>query len=41
MTTYPNGYGRSMISLDEMKRRHGAKMHPEFRRRFFGIDRVR
>lgn len=35
MTTYPNGYQRSMISLDEMERRHGAKMHPEFRRRFF------
>lgn len=35
MTTYPNGYGKQMISLDEMKRKHGAKMHPEFARRFF------
>ena len=35
MPLYPNGYRRSMISLDEMKRRHGAKMHPEYARRFF------
>ena len=35
VTTYPNGYGTDRITLDEMKAKHGAKMHPEFARRFF------
>ena len=35
MTLYPNGYGTSLITLDEMARLHGGKMHPEFHRRFF------
>jgi hypothetical protein len=35
MTTYPNGYGTSRVTLDQMKAEHGAKMHPEFARRFF------
>jgi hypothetical protein len=34
-TMYPDGYGTSMITLDEMKAKHGPKMHPEFERRFF------
>ena len=32
---YPNGYGTQLVTLAEMKARHGAKMHPEFARRFF------
>ena len=35
MITYPNGYGTSRVTLDEMKAKHAAKMHPEFARRFF------
>jgi hypothetical protein len=35
MVTYPNGYGTQRITLDEMKTKHAAKMHPEFARRFF------
>tara|TARA_R110000803_G_scaffold160536_1_gene224450 strand:+ start:3476 stop:4282 length:807 start_codon:yes stop_codon:yes gene_type:complete len=35
MITYPNGYGTSRVTLDEMKDKHAAKMHPEFARRFF------
>lgn len=35
MTTYPDGYGTSRITLDQMKARHGPRMHPEFARRFF------
>jgi len=35
MTTYPNGYGTDRITLDAMKARHAARMHPEFARRFF------
>jgi len=32
---YPNGYGTQMVTLAEMQAKHGPKMHPEFRRRFF------
>ena len=32
---HPDGYGTAMISLEQMKAKHGPKMHPEFRRRFF------
>jgi hypothetical protein len=32
---YPDGYGISRVTLDQMKAKHGAKMHPEFARRFF------
>lgn len=35
MFTYPNGYGNERITLEEMKAKHGAKMHPEFADRFF------
>jgi len=35
MTDYPNGYGTQLVTLDEMKAKHAAKMHPEFARRFF------
>lgn len=35
MTLYPNGYGTSMITLASMESKHGGKMHPEYRRRFF------
>lgn len=33
--THPDGYGTAMISLEQMKAKHGPKMHPEFSRRFF------
>ena len=32
---YPDGYGTRMITLDEMRAKHGPKMHPEFAQRFF------
>jgi len=32
---YPDGYGTNRITLDQMKAKHEAKMHPEFARRFF------
>jgi hypothetical protein len=32
---YPDGYGSALITLDQMKVRHGPKMHPEFARRLF------
>ena len=35
MVLYPEAYGTKMTTLDGMKARHGAKMHPEFARRFF------
>ena len=35
MTMYPDGYSNSMISLGAMEAKHGPRMHPEFRRRFF------
>jgi hypothetical protein len=35
VTLYPNGYGTSRITLEQMIAQHGAKMHPEFSRRFF------
>jgi hypothetical protein len=33
--TYPNGYGTERVTLDQMKAKHGHRMHPEFARRFF------
>jgi len=35
MTLYPNGYGTRLVTLEQMVATHGAKMHPEFARRFF------
>lgn len=35
MMYYPDGYGARRVTLDEMRRRHAARMHPEFARRFF------
>ncbi|WP_395160453.1 hypothetical protein [Ilumatobacter sp.] len=32
---YPDSYGTNRITLDQMKAKHAAKMHPEFARRFF------
>lgn len=32
---YPHGYGLTMLTLDELKRRHRPFMHPEFERRLF------
>lgn len=34
---YPSGYSGSVITFDQMVTRHGPKMHPEFRRRFFAM----
>ena len=36
MVLYPEAYGTKMTTLDGMIAKHGGKMHPEFRRRFFG-----
>jgi hypothetical protein len=33
--TYPEGYGTQLVTLDQMRAKHGPKMHPEFYRRFF------
>ena len=31
---FPSGYGTSMVTIDELfKRHHEAKMHPEYARR--------
>lgn len=35
MVLYPEAYGTKMTTLDGMIAKHGDKMHPEFRRRFF------
>lgn len=35
MVLYPDGYGTAMVTLEQMKAKHGPKMHPEFARRFF------
>lgn len=35
MIFYPDGYGTAKLSLDQMKLKHGVKMHPEFAKRFF------
>jgi hypothetical protein len=35
MILYPDGYGTAKLSLDQMKLKHGIKMHPEFAKRFF------
>lgn len=32
---YPIGYGSTTVTLAELKARHGARMHPEYRRRLF------
>ena len=34
-TTYPIGYGRQTVTMDELRRRYEGKMHPEFARRLF------
>src|SRR6478736_8058238 len=33
---YPIGYGRELVSLEEMKNRYAQTMHPEYARRLFG-----
>lgn len=35
MNTYPHGYSYTLVTLDELRRRHAARMHPEFARRLF------
>jgi hypothetical protein len=35
MTLYPDGYGTEMVTIEKMIAKHGPKMHPEFKRRFF------
>lgn len=35
MIVYPDGYGTSMLAFDQVVAKHGPKMHPEFKRRFF------
>lgn len=35
MTLYPDDYGTAEVTLQQMKAKHGPKMHPEFARRFF------
>lgn len=35
MIFYPDGYGTAKLSLEQMKLKHGVKMHPEFAKRFF------
>lgn len=32
---YPDGYGTSEVTLEQMVAKHGDRMHPEFKRRFF------
>jgi hypothetical protein len=32
---HPDGYGTQMVTLEEMRAKHGPKMHAEFHRRFF------
>lgn len=34
-TLYPNGYGTTLITLQQMRERHEPNMHPEFARRVF------
>ena len=35
VTLYPDGYGTSKITFDQMVAKHSKNMHPEFKRRFF------
>lgn len=35
MTVYPVGYGRELVTMDELRRRHEPRMHPEYARRLF------
>ena len=37
MTLYPHGYGSTKLTLDELRARHGSKMHPEYARRLFAM----
>lgn len=34
-TTYPNGYGKQLLTLDELRAKHEPKMQPEYARRLF------
>jgi hypothetical protein len=34
-TVYPDGYGTTMVTLEQMRQRHSPRMHPEYARRFF------
>ena len=33
--TAPDGYGNRLVTLDQLRERHGARMHPEYARRLF------
>lgn len=35
MTLYPVGYGTDLVEMDELRRRHEPRMHPEYARRLF------
>lgn len=35
MTLYPAGYGRRLVTLDQLRATHEPRMHPEFARRIF------
>ena len=35
MTTYPQGYGTALVSLDRLRELYVPKMHPEYARRLF------
>ena len=35
MTMYPTGYGKRMVTLDELRRKFEPRMHPEYARRIF------
>lgn len=34
-TVYPVGYGRELVDVDELRRRHEPRMHPAYARRLF------
>lgn len=38
--TFPNGYGRQLLSLDDLRDRHAGRMHPEYARRLFSCLRA-
>jgi hypothetical protein len=33
--TYPNGYGKQLLTMEDLRTRHGPQMHPEYARRLF------
>jgi hypothetical protein len=41
VTLYPDGYGTAEVTLEQLKAKHGPKMHPEFARRLFAWIEVR